>query len=156
MKKNVSLFVLIILWAFASAPLLAQENFTEGPITRIILLHIKPGHATDFWTDIRQNLKPVYEEYKKQGIITDYQFFTKATLENADDWNVGIGLTYKNYAALDGLAARTDPVTLKFYGSREARTAAVTKRPESATQVASFLIRNVDPKPMTTGTTPRP
>ncbi len=154
--KKASLVVLIVLAAFAAAPLFAQENFTEGAITRIILIHIKPGHATDFWTDVRKNLKPIYEEYKKQGIITDYDFFTKATLENAEDWNVGIGLTYKNYAALDGLAARTDPMTLKAYGSREARTAAGNRRSEAATTVSSFLIRAVDPKPMTTSATPRP
>src|SRR5712692_2444098 len=122
--KRVSLFVAAALSLIVAAPLFAQENFTEGPISRIVLIHIKPGHTTDFWSDVRQNLKPIYEEYKKQGVITSYGFFTKATLENADDWNVGLTLDYQNYAALDGLAVRTDPITLKFYGSREARTAA--------------------------------
>lgn len=153
--KRVSLFVLTVLIILGALPVLAQENFTEGPISRIVLLHIKPGHATAFWADVRQNLKPVYEEYKKQGIIASYGFFTKATLENADDWNVGISLDYQNYAALDGLAMRTDPITLKFYGSREARTAAGIRRTENATTVSSFLIRQVDPKPMPS-TTPRP
>lgn len=145
--KKVSLLIAAAM-VFA-APLFAQENFTDGAVSRIILIHIKPGHTTDFWSDVRQNLKPVYEEYKKQGVITDYAFFTKATLENPDDWNVGINLTYKNYGALDGLAEKTDPITLKFYGSREARTAAGMKRTEAATTVSSFLIRQVDPKPMT-------
>ncbi|GAC1400973.1 MAG: hypothetical protein NVSMB68_15700 [Thermoanaerobaculia bacterium] len=146
--KKLSLFVLVVLCAFASAPLLAQENYTEGTLTRIILIRITPGHAPDFWNDVRQNLKPIYEEFKKQGVISDYEFFTKATTENADDWNVGIGLTFKNYAALDGLLARMDPITLKMYGSREARTEALKRRPEFGTTVSSFLIRNVDPRPM--------
>jgi hypothetical protein len=150
--KKVSLITIAILATLVAVPVFAQENFTEGTISRIILIHIKPGKNTDFWSDIRQNLKPIYEEYKKQGVINDYAFFTKATSENADDWNVGINLVYKNYGALDGLAARTDPITLKFYGSREARTAAANKRPENGTVVSSFLIRQVDPRPA--GTSP--
>lgn len=155
--KKVPLSVLLVLFALTSLPLLAQVNFTEGPISRIILIHIKAGHATEFWNDVRQNLKPIYEEYKKQGVISDYHFFTKATTENPEDWNVGINLTYKNYAALDELASRTDPITLKLYGSREARAAANVKRTEHAMTVSSFLIRSVDPKPMMSSTmTPKP
>ena len=145
--KKVSLITMAILSTLVTVPLFAQENFTEGTISRIVLIHIKPGRNTDFWSDVRQNLKPIYEELKKQGVINDYAFFTKATSENADDWNVGINLVYKNYAALDGLTARIDPITLKFYGSREARTAALNKRLESGTTVSSFLIRQVDPRP---------
>src|SRR5437773_4339975 len=153
--KRISLSFLTVLMILGARPVLAQENFTEGAITRIILLRIKPGKATEFWTDVRQNLKPIYEEYKKQGIITNYQIFTKSTAENAEDWNVGIVLTYQNYAALDTLTERTDPITLKFYGSREARTAAGNRRPENATIVSSFLIRQVDPRSMTPSA-PRP
>lgn len=146
--KKVSLLIAISALVFA-APLFAQEDFTPGPISRIILYDIKPGHNADFWADVRQNLKPIYEEYKKQGVITDYGYFTKSTLDKADDWNVGLSLSYKNWGALDGLAAKTDPITLKFYGSREARTAAQMKRAEASTVVSNFLIRAVDPNPMT-------
>jgi hypothetical protein len=153
--KRVSLFALTVLMILGTLPVLAQENFTEGPVSRVILIHITPGRATDFWTDVRQNLKPIFEEYKKQGIVTNYGFFTKVTTENADDWNVGIRLDYQNYAALDGLAARTDPITLKIYGSREARAAAAKRRTENGTAVSSFLLRQVDPKPMPPAT-PKP
>jgi hypothetical protein len=146
--KRLPLFVFAILMIVGTLPVVAQENFTEGPISRIILIHIKPGRTTDFWADVRQNLRPVYEEYKKQGIIANYGFFTKATTESPEDWNVGIRLDYQNYAALDGLAARTDPITLKIYGSREARAAVATRRVENATTVSSFIIRQVDPRPM--------
>jgi hypothetical protein len=141
--------ILLLLVLVSVVPAVAQENFTEGTISRIVLLRIKPGRATPFWADVRQNVKPIFEEYKKQGVISDYEFFTKATTENLEDWNVGYALTYKNYAALDGLAARTDPITLKFYGSAEARTAAANRRPDNSTLVSSFLIRQVDPRPIT-------
>lgn len=153
--KKIFVLTATVLSLVVTAPLFAQENFTEGTISRIVLVHIKPGHATDFWNDVRQNLKPLFEEYKKQGVIAEYDFFTKATAESSEDWSVGYSLTYKNYAALDGLAARTDPITLKIYGSREARTAAQMKRTEHATLVSSFLIRTVDPKPMSSSMPPK-
>jgi hypothetical protein len=154
--KRGPVFIVILLLIVGALPVLAQENFTEGRVSRIVLLRINPGKGTDFWADVRQNAKPIFEEYKKQGVIVDYGFFTKATTENAEDWNVGYALDYANYAAIDGLAARTDPITLKFYGSREARTAAGIKRTENAKLVSSFLIRRVDPRPMGAAAAPRP
>jgi hypothetical protein len=146
--KRTSLFVLGVVMILGALPVLAQENFTEGGISRIIHVRITPGRATEFWADIRQNLKPLYEEYKKQGIITNYAFSTKLTTDGPDDWSVVIRLDYQNLAALDGLAARTDPITLKFFGSREARTAVANRRVENATTVSSILVRHIDPKPM--------
>ena len=153
--RRMSLFLLTSLLIAGALSLIAQENFTQGPVSRVILLRITPGKTTDFWADVRQNTKPVFEDYKKAGIIMNYTFFTKSTTENADDWNVGYILTYQNYAAMDGLADRTDPITLKHYGTREARTAAANRRTENAKLVSSFLIRDVDPRPMT-ATSPRP
>jgi hypothetical protein len=154
--KKVSLITIVILSTLVAVPLFAQENFTEGPISRIVLIHIKPGRNTEFWSDVRQNLKPVYEELKKQDVISDYHFFTKASTDDPEDWNVGINLTYRNYAALDGLAARTDPITLKFYGSREARADVQRRRTENGTIVSSFIIRQVDPRPAGTSSTAPP
>ena len=154
--RRMWVLVLLFLFVLGAVPLIAQENFTLGTVSRVILLRINPGKTNDFWADVRQNTKPVFEEEKKQGIITTYSFFTKATTENRDDWNVGYVIQYANYAALDGLADRTDPITLKHYGSREARTAAGNKRIEYATLVSSFLLRNVDPRPIGATAAPRP
>ena len=121
----------------------AQEHFTEGPVVRITLIDIKPGKNGDFWRDVRQNLKPIWEEYKKAGIIVDYGVSIKSTLDEPGDWDVAVAFQYRNWAALDGLGAKMDPITLKAYGSAEARTAAAVKRTEFGTTVSSFLMRNV-------------
>jgi hypothetical protein len=144
--KRISLLALVFCFCLIGSEAKAQENFTEGPIWRVVLVKIKPGKATDFWTDLRKNLKPIYEAYKREKIITDYAVYIKSTTENEGDWDVAIAFQYPNFAALDGLAARTDPITLQIYGSREARTAAGAKRPEFGTLVASFLMRQVTPK----------
>lgn len=64
------------------------------------------------------------------------------TSDSENDWSVALGLTYKNYAALDNLGMLTDPITLAHYGTTEKRTAQNTLRGEYATVVQSFLLRN--------------
>ncbi|HEX9383272.1 MAG TPA: hypothetical protein VF908_07715 [Gemmatimonadaceae bacterium] len=131
--------------ALCTAPALAQPgspNTTPGTVTRIVLVHIKPGHADPFWADVRQHQKPVYDEEKRQGILTNYSVATKPTQDNPEDWNVALTLTYTNWAALDNLQSRTDPITLAHYGSAANRTAAAIARLEHGSVVATFLVRD--------------
>jgi len=109
----------------------------------VLLIDIKPGKNSEFWTDLRQNGKPILEAYKTAGIIEDYTITLKTTSDGEDDWDVSIIVKYKNFAALDGLAARTDPITLKHYGSAAARTAAATRRNEFERTVGNFFMRQV-------------
>lgn len=128
-----------------AAPLSGQAgspNTTPTTVTRITLVKIKPGHADPFWADVRQHGRPISEELKRQGIITNYSVATKTTSENPDDWNVAFVQTYKNWAALDDLGPRIGPITLAHYGSAAQRTAALNARLEHSTQVASFLVRD--------------
>jgi hypothetical protein len=142
MHKRLAVVALAL--ALSAAPLFAQQspNTTPGAVTRIVLIRVKSGHGDQFWADFRQHLKPIYDEEKRQGILTDWHTFTKATLENENDWGVGLSLTYANWAALDNLGPRTDPITLAHYGSPANRTAAGNARSEHGTVVSSFLIRD--------------
>ena len=127
-----------------AAPALAQQgspNTTPGTVTRVVLIHIKSGHNDPFWADFRQHGKPVFDEEKRQGILTNYTVATKSTTDSPDDWNVALTFTYPNWAAFDNLASRTDPINLAHYGSAANRTAAAMARVEHSTTIASFLLR---------------
>jgi hypothetical protein len=141
MHKGIAIAALSL--AIGYAPLLAQQspNTTPGPISRIILIRVNPGHNDQFWADFRQHLKPIYDEEKRRGIITDWGTFTKSTQETPDDWGVGISITYANWSAFDTSGARTDSVSLTHYGSAANRTAAGNARVEHGHIVSSFLIR---------------
>lgn len=147
MHKPLALAALAV--ALVSTDGLAQQSPNTNPttVTRVVLIRIKPGRSDQFWQDLRQHLKPVYDEEKRQGILVDYSVATKATTENADDWNVVLTLTYRNWAALDSLAPRTDPITLAHYGSAANRSAAANARIENESVVASFLVRNQNVNP---------
>ena len=121
----------------------AQEHYTLGPIQRIILLDIKPGKGSEFWTDLRKNVRPLYDEYKRQGLIQDYSFGLKSTAEGPQDWDVAIVLTFKNWAALDTFATKGDSVSMRYYSSYAKRSEMGAKRAESGTTISSFLVREV-------------
>jgi hypothetical protein len=91
---------------------------------------------------MRQHGKPIYDEQKKQGLLTNYTVGTKSTLDNPEDWNVVLTLTYPNWAALDTFTSRADPIALAHYGSAANRTAAGNARIDHSTTVASFLVRD--------------
>lgn len=126
-----------------SAQQMMNDKVTLGHVERVLLLKIAPGHRPAFDRDVVTNIIPVYEEEKKAGILSGYQFFNNVTTDNADDWGVGIVLTYPNFATLDDLAERTDPLTLKHYGSAAKRQEATEQRIQNATVVSSRLIRAI-------------
>jgi hypothetical protein len=136
-----SVTLLIALPAYSQNP-----NYDVGPVWRIIYYHIKPGQGEAFWQDFRQNLKPVYESLKKEGIIADYKVWNNATTDNANDWDVAVGLTFANWAALDQADAKAATIAAKHYGSRDAMVEAGRKRTDLRDVVMSKVAREVTPK----------
>lgn len=137
-------FVFVLPWARVAAQQAAGSvKVTPTTVTRVILVKINPGQRPAFDQDVMDNLIPVYEEEKKAGILTNYMIFNNVTTDNPNDWTVGLTLTYANYAALDNLGDRVDPITLKHYGSAAQRQAAADHRNQLATVVSSRLIREV-------------
>ena len=126
---------------FAQTP--GTVKVTPTTVTRVTLYKVNTGQRPAFDQDMLTNLIPIYEEYKKAGIITEYQIFNNATTDNANDWGVGVALTYPNFAMLDNLADRTDPITLKHYGSAAKRQAAADRRGQIRIVVSSRLLNGL-------------
>jgi hypothetical protein len=142
MHKPIAVAALAL--ATFAAPALAQQspNTTPTTLTRVILIHVKPGRADPFWADVRQHLKPIYDEEKRQGMLSNWSAATKPTQDGPEDWNVVLTLTYPNWAALDTFGPKSDPITLAHYGSAANRTTAGNARIENANIVANFLVRD--------------
>ena len=146
MKKCAIPILLVCLLGFA-AQALAQEHYTEGPVWRVNYLSTKPGKFNDSLKDIRDHFAKVLADAKAQGLVLDYKVFLNATSTGPTDWNVATAVLYKGYSSLDGLAGKLDPITLKHYGSAEARTQAGAKRADLWTTVSSVLGREIMMKP---------
>jgi hypothetical protein len=136
-----TVFAATLLTAF---PAFAQNpNYDPGPVWRVTYYHIKPGQGDAFWKGFRENTKPIFEEFKKAGFITDYKTFTNPVTDHPGDWDVAISIAYPNYAALDQLAAKGASIINKHFGSREKAQEAGKKLDEVREVIASHLAREV-------------
>jgi hypothetical protein len=124
--------------------LIAQNpNYNNGPVWRVIYIDVKPGMGDAFWTDIRQNFKPIYDEFKKQGWVTDYKFYTNPVAQHPNDWSVAIAIEYKNWGTLDEMGEKAAGIAEKHYGGRPAMADAAKKRNEMAPTLSTSLAREV-------------
>jgi len=129
------------LMSVASA--VAQDQYTEGSVTRVTLVQILPGHFNAFMDDLKNNIKPIWDAEKKAGLIEDYGIFLNSTKANPDDWDVGFSLTYKNFAALDGLAQKVLDLRMKQYGDKSKEQQVVDKRVQNVRVITSVLTRSI-------------
>ena len=144
MRRITLCAVLVATMLTSALSLLGQSpNYQSGPVWRVIYLHIKTGQGDAFWNDVKQNLKPVWDAEKQEGLIADYKFYTNPTSTHPDDWNVAIAILYPNYAALDGIDQKGATISSKHYGSRDAMLQAGQKRSDYATVISNQLAREV-------------
>jgi hypothetical protein len=109
-------------------------------VMRVSLYRFADGMQAAAIADLRTHLIPIWEAEKQAGILLGYSTMANTTPSSREDWQLGITLSYKNWAALDSLGARTGPITLKHYGSEAARTAAGDARAKLRVLMSSHLI----------------
>ena len=131
----------IFLMSVATA--IAQDQYTEGGVTRVTLVQILPGHFNAFMDDLKNNIKPIWDAQKKAGLIENYNIFLNSTKANPDDWDLGFALSYKNFAALDGLAQKVLDLRMKQYGDKSKEQQVVDKRVQNIRVVTSVLTREI-------------
>jgi hypothetical protein len=146
MKRILRAFVLLALLLSAMPAFAQNPNYDVGPVWRVTYYHLKPGMGDAFWKDFREHIKPVLDEDKKQGLISDYKAFNNATTNGPSDWDVALAILYANWAAIDQLDAKGASIVVKHYGSREAAFEAGKRRAEIREVVGSHLAREVTPK----------
>ena len=62
MKQAVRLTLgLLVLSLVLLATGVAQDQYTEGPVSRVTLVHILPGHFNAFMDDVKTNIKPIWD-----------------------------------------------------------------------------------------------
>jgi hypothetical protein len=140
MKKMCGLVVFLLLSVSA---LFAQEHYTEGPVWRIQLIRVKPTHMDEYLTSLRKSTKPLIEEQKKEGMIVDYKVFLKETKNNPEDWDICVAIQYKNYAAMDGLAAKGEMLRDKILGGKQPAQQLSEKRAEIREIISSELLQEI-------------
>lgn len=153
-KTFVTLFFacLFAIGAQAQAPTPTPPTTTPGQVSRVTYFDVLPGKTDAFTTFLRTHTIPILDEQKKQGLIVSYGYFFKPTTEGPGDWDLGLIVTYTNYAdALDSNAergAKFDAIGLAHYGSADARTKANDSLNEMRTVTKTVLVRALTFNPM--------
>ena len=110
--------LLAALLTLASMSALAQEerSYTEGTVTEVSAIKIKPGGFDAYMAWLQKTWKAANEEYKKAGLIVDYGVYA-TNARNSSEPDLYLTIVYKNWGALDNLQDKTDPIDKKIYGS---------------------------------------
>jgi hypothetical protein len=139
-RYTASALGLVLLFALQA---FAQEHYTEGPIWQVTLIRVKPTQFDAYLTSLRANTKTIYDEMKKEALILDYKVFLNTTKHDPQDWDIAIGVQYKNFAALDGLTAKGETIRDKILGSKQAAQQIGEKRVDMREIVSTMLLREV-------------
>jgi hypothetical protein len=105
----------------------SSAPYTEGPIWTLTFIKTKAGLSDEYFRQISQTVKPVYEAAKTQKIVLDYKILTGDAF-GMNDADVIIMVEYPNMAALDGLRDKMDPILEKTMGSEDQRRNMAVKR----------------------------
>ena len=144
MKQTIRIALVAVCLSFVSiATAVAQDQYTEGAVARVTLVQILPGRFNSFMDDLKTNIKPIWDAEKKAGLIEDYNIFLNATKANPDDWDIGFRLSYKNFAALDGLAQKVLDLRMKQYGDKAKEQQVIDKRVQNGRVITSVLTRDI-------------
>jgi hypothetical protein len=142
-RLSAQALVLLAFVLLLPSALPAQEHYTQGPVWRVELIRVKPTKMDAYLTSLRQSTKPFVEEEKKEGLITDFKIFFKATKHNPDDWDICVAIQYKDWAAMDSLAAKAEAVRDKIMGGKAQAQDLADKRAEIREIISSELLQEI-------------
>ena len=143
MKKPILLLLAAIL-TISTSVTRAQEDhaYTQGPVVIVTFVRTEPGMFDEYLRYLDATYKRLLDEYKRQGIVTDYAIF-QATPRDPNDADVILTVTYKNMAAFDELQARTDPALKQVFGSLPKAASASIDREKMRKQLGSQMVRQL-------------
>lgn len=117
MLSRMRIVAAILLLAFASNGFAQDDHaYTDGPVTNISYVKVKPGMFDAYLSYLQKTYKQVMEEQKKAGLVLSYGIYS-ATARTPHDADLYLTITYKNWAAFDGLNEKTDVISKKVWGS---------------------------------------
>jgi hypothetical protein len=143
MKKPILLLLAAILTLSASVTRAQEEHaYTQGPVTIVSFVRTEPGMFEEYMRYLDSTYKHLMDDYKKQGIITDYAVY-QARPRDPQDADLILTVTYKNMAAFDDLQARTDPLAKQTFGSLTKAASASADRGKMRKEVGSQMVRQL-------------
>ena len=130
-------------FAALSGPVVAQDRpYTEGPVSVVSSIRTEPGMYDTYVKYLATTYKGMMEEAKTAGHVLDYRVYSTQPRSEGDP-NLYLVVTYKNMAALDGLADRMDAIQQKYLGDPAKRDAATIERGKMRTMIGTETVREL-------------
>ncbi|HLW34952.1 MAG TPA: hypothetical protein VKS98_04765 [Chthoniobacterales bacterium] len=120
----------------------SNAPYNEGSVWQLSMIKTRAGLSDEYFKQITGTVKPVYEEAKKQKIILSYKILD-GEASGRDDFNILILVEYPNYAALDSLRDKMDPVLTKVMGSQDQRKDLMVKRLDVREIIGTKTMREI-------------
>lgn len=95
--------------ASAQTPAPSSRVYTQGPVIVMSYVRTKPGMFERYMEYLNGPYKESLEAEKAAGLVTGYAIHTSAP-RTPQDHDITLSVTYRNWAAFDGLADRSDAV----------------------------------------------
>lgn len=118
----------------------ADRPYTEGTVQEVSSIRTEPGKFEDYLAWLAGPYKQLMEAQKAAGLIVDYAVYA-TTPRSPNDPDLYLVTVYKNMAALDDFAAKSDPIAEKLQGSMAEQNKAYVERGKMRTVLGSELIR---------------
>jgi len=118
----------------------ADRPYSEGAVSEISSIRTEPGRFDDYMAWLAGPYKQMMEAQKSAGLIVDYAVYA-TTPQSPHDPDLYLVTVFKNMAALDDLAAKSDPIMEKLQGSLAEQNKAYVERGKIRTVLGSQLIR---------------
>jgi hypothetical protein len=120
----------------------ADRPYTEGAVVNVSAVRTEPGKFDEYMAYLAGPYKQLMEEQKKAGIILGWSVYQTSPRSESDP-DLYLLTIFKNMAALDGLDAKSDPITEKIFGAMDKQSAATIERGKLRTLVGDELIREL-------------
>jgi hypothetical protein len=137
-----TLFGVVAFGLLATAAGAADRPYTEGAVVNVASIRTQPGMFDEYLKYIAGPYKQMMDEQVKAGVIVDWKVYSVVP-QGPHDPDLYLVTTYKNMAALDGLDAKTDPMSEKVFGSMEKSSAAAVDREKIRALVGDQLMREL-------------
>jgi hypothetical protein len=118
----------------------ADRPYSEGMVSEISSIRTEPGKFDDYMAWLAGPYKQLMEAQKAAGLIVGYAVYATVP-RSPQDPDLYLVTVYKNMAALDDFAAKSDPIAEKIEGSLAEQNKAYIERGKMRTVLGSQLIR---------------
>ncbi|HUD26504.1 MAG TPA: hypothetical protein VMQ45_12490 [Burkholderiaceae bacterium] len=142
--RTVSRWLMLLGLLCGTVAVWAEEErpYTEGTVVSVGYIRTKYGMFDEYMRYLSGPYKHLMEEQKKAGAIVDYGVY-QAFPHNPHEPDIILTVVYKNWAAMDGLRDRVDPIVKKVFGSLDSASKGAVDREKVRESLGGALLQEL-------------